>query len=82
MQLMRRFAAAACLAELMEARLVSGEDIDIEEHALLCSTLVRLANHIGIERVMREVGPQLSKVLGGASWSPLQSRVDEAIEAS
>ena len=37
-QLIRRFAAAACIAEQMEARLANGEEIDIGEHALLCST--------------------------------------------
>jgi hypothetical protein len=38
MQLIRRFAAAAVLAEQMEAVLAQGNSIDIREHALLCST--------------------------------------------
>ena len=42
LQLVRRFAAAAVLAEQMESRLANGEQIDIQEHALLCSTLTRL----------------------------------------
>jgi hypothetical protein len=48
MQLVRRFAAAACLSEEMEAKLVNGEQIDLAAHALLCSTLVRLAQRIGL----------------------------------
>src|SRR6516164_4079775 len=49
-QLVRRFAAAAVLAEQLEARLANGEDISIAEHALLCSTLVRVARQIGVGR--------------------------------
>ena len=41
-QLIRRFAAAAVLAEQMEAKLARGEEIDVNTHALLCSTLTRL----------------------------------------
>jgi hypothetical protein len=52
----RRFAAAAVLAEQMESRLANGEQIDIQ-HALLCSTLTRLAQRIGIERRARDVTP-------------------------
>jgi hypothetical protein len=54
-QLIRRFAAAAVLAEQLESRLANGEAIDIQEHATLSSTLVRLAARIGIDRVARDV---------------------------
>jgi hypothetical protein len=54
-QLIRRFAAAAVIAEQMEARLANGEDINIAEHSLLCSTLVRVAQRIGINRVPKTV---------------------------
>jgi hypothetical protein len=50
LQLIRRFATASCIAEEMEAALVRGEKIDIAQHALLCSTLHRLAGRIGINR--------------------------------
>ena len=63
MQLVRRFAAAACLAEAAEAKLVSGKTIDLQEHALLCSTLVRLAQRIGIDRRARSVVPDLRDYL-------------------
>jgi hypothetical protein len=55
LQLVRRFAAAAVLAEQLESRLANGEQIDIQEHALLCSTLARLASRIGLERRARDV---------------------------
>jgi hypothetical protein len=61
-QLIRRFAAAV-LAEQMESRLANGEQINIQEHATLSSTLVRLAQRIGIDRVARDVTPSLDEFL-------------------
>jgi hypothetical protein len=63
MQLIRRFAAAAVLAEQMEAKLVGGAEIDIQQHATLSSTLVRLAQRIGIDRIPRDITPSLSEYL-------------------
>jgi hypothetical protein len=63
LQLVRRFAAAAVIAEQMEAALVRGEPIDVQEHALLCSTLTRLAQRIGIERRARNITPSLREYL-------------------
>jgi hypothetical protein len=57
MQLVRRFAACAVMAELMEAKLVSGAAIDIAEHAQLSSTLVRLVSRIGLDRVPKDITP-------------------------
>jgi hypothetical protein len=54
-QLIRRFAAAAVLAEQLEGRLANGEEINIQEHATLSSTLVRLAARIGINRLPKDI---------------------------
>ena len=54
-QLVKRFAAASCLAELLEGRLVRGQEIDLGEHATLCSTLVRLSGRIGLDRTARDI---------------------------
>jgi hypothetical protein len=62
-QLIRRFAATAVLAERMEARLANGEEINITEHSLLCSTLARLVSRIGIDRVARDITPSLNQYL-------------------
>ena len=56
LQLVRRFSAAAVMAELLEAKLAAGEEISITEHALLVSSLVRVANKIGIDRIPKDVG--------------------------
>jgi hypothetical protein len=63
LQLIRRFSAAAVLAERMEARLARGETIDIQEHALLCSTLTRLVQRIGVDRIPRDISPSLDQYL-------------------
>jgi hypothetical protein len=65
-QLIRRFAAAAVIAEQMEARLARGEPIDINEHATLSSTLVRLAQRIGINRRFKNITPALPDYLDAA----------------
>jgi hypothetical protein len=65
MQLERRFAAAAVLAEQMEARLANAEAIDIAEHAHLTSTMTRVAQRIGIDRRARTVVPALRDYIEG-----------------
>jgi hypothetical protein len=62
-QLIRRFAAAAVIAEMMEAKLANGEQINISEHAQLASTLVRIAQRIGINRRLKNVTPALPDYL-------------------
>jgi hypothetical protein len=47
LQLVRRFSATCVLAEQLEAELANGQEIDVERHALLCSTLTRLAQRMG-----------------------------------
>jgi hypothetical protein len=63
LQLIRRFASGAVLAEALEARLVTGEKVDISEHALLSSTLVRLGQRIGIDRRAKHITPNLTDYL-------------------
>jgi hypothetical protein len=63
LQLIRRFAASAVLAEELEAKLAKGEEIDVAQHSLLCSTLTRLAQRIGIDRRSKIIGSTLSDFL-------------------
>jgi hypothetical protein len=65
LQLVRRFSAACVLAEQIEADLANGQDIDVERHALLCSTLTRLAQRIGIDRRARTLNPTVAEYLAG-----------------
>ena len=57
LQLTRRFAACAVLAESMEARMANGEALDIGEYSQLASTMVRVAARIGISRTARDITP-------------------------
>jgi len=66
-QLIRRFAAAAALAEQSEARLARGEEIDVTAHARLASTMVRIAQRIGIDRPAKNTTPSLRKYLAAKS---------------
>ena len=61
--LIRRFAAQCCMAEKLEAALVNNQPVDIAEHSLLASTLVRIAQRIGISRVPKNVMPTLAEYL-------------------
>ena len=55
LQLIRRFAAASCMSEQLEAKMAQGGEIDITQHALLVSTMVRISARIGVDRVPRDV---------------------------
>lgn len=69
-QLIRRFAALAVQAEAMEAQLALGQPIDLGEHALISSTLVRLASRLGIERRARDITPHLRDYLASRGPQP------------
>jgi hypothetical protein len=45
------------------SNLVNGKQIDVAEHSLLSSTLVRLAQRIGINRLPKNVTPYLHDYL-------------------
>lgn len=87
--LIRRFAAAATLCEQIETKIVNGEQVDIAAFAQLSSTLVRIVNHLGLERVPRVVGSSfVGEVIEGSvelperpSWSsPLRDAAAAAAE--
>jgi hypothetical protein len=62
-QLIRRFAAAAALAEQMEAQVARGKTIDIKDYALLCATMVNVARHLGAEKAARNLNSPLMNYL-------------------
>ena len=55
--LLRRLAAVTVQAELIEAKMVSGEQVDITVLCTLASTTVRLSQRLGLERRTRDVSP-------------------------
>jgi hypothetical protein len=63
--LLRRLAAVTVQSELIEARMISGEQVDIGTLCTLASTSVRLATRLNprLERVAKEVGPTLTDLI-------------------
>jgi hypothetical protein len=59
-QLVRRFTAAV-LVDQMQTRLVKGEGLNVERHALLISSMPRVAPQIGVNRIPRNITPSLSE---------------------
>ena len=69
LNLVRRFASIATLAEEQEAKLARGEEVNVEQLAQLSSALCRLASRIGLRRVPRNVTPDLRSYLDEVSSS-------------
>jgi hypothetical protein len=61
--LLRRLAACSVLAEMMEAKAVDGEDVNIGEICTLASTAVRLTAKVGMSRHKKNITPTLSRYL-------------------
>ena len=61
--LLRRLAATTVQAELLEARMVNGEQIDIGQLCTLASTTVRIASRLGVERRTKPVLPTVKDYL-------------------
>src|SRR6267142_2769527 len=57
--LVRRLAATTVQAEMLEARMVNGEAIDVIQLCTLASTTVRISQRLGLERRSRDVTPPL-----------------------
>jgi hypothetical protein len=57
--LLRRLAATTVQAELLEARMINGEEIDVGTLCTLASTTVRISQRLGLERRARNVMPSL-----------------------
>ena len=58
-----RLAATTVQAEMLEARMVNGDAIDIATLCTLASTTVRLSQRLGLERRARNVTPSVGQYL-------------------
>jgi len=61
--LLRRLAAVTVQSELIEARMINGEAVDVATLCTLASTTVRLSQRLGIERVPRDTGLTLNDIM-------------------
>jgi hypothetical protein len=65
--LLRRLAAAMVQAELPEAPMVNGEQIDVGQLCTLASTTVRIASRLGLERRPKNVTPTVRDYVSSIS---------------
>ena len=58
-QLVRRLAGAAVLAECLETKIANGLEVNVAEYATLTSTMVRVAQRLGIDhrRIPKDITP-------------------------
>jgi hypothetical protein len=77
-QLIRRFAAASVIAEGLEEAYLGGATIDITTHSQLCSSLVRIAHRIGINRRLKNVTPALADYLEAADGQATEAGTDSS----
>jgi hypothetical protein len=65
------------LAEQLEARLVRGDQIDIQEHSLLVSTMVRVAQRLGVDRRAKNITPTLGDYLSSSKAIDTEAQAAE-----
>jgi len=61
------FTGAAILQGHQIAKLVAGEQIDIDEYSAITTSMIRSATRLGTQRRAKEVHPNLSQYLEGES---------------
>jgi exonuclease I len=65
------------MAEQLEAKLASGNNINIVEHSMLTNAIVKVAARIGIDRRARNVTPSLKDYLNQAIEDDPTSSIDD-----
>ncbi len=62
LDLIRRYAGLAVLAEKLEADVINGREVALGEMILIASTLARLSRRIGLNRVAKDITPSLDAI--------------------
>jgi hypothetical protein len=79
LHLIEAFAGCALIINAINARLLSGQAIDITEHSQAASTLVRLASRLGLHRRMRDAGDLIDHVARIEAEKADSEQADEAV---
>ena len=69
-QIIQRIALTSALAEHLEARWLSGEEIDATLYCTLANAQKRLLESVGLRRVPRDVTPSLTDYLRSRDAAP------------
>jgi hypothetical protein len=70
--LVEGFVGATVVLQALNTKLALGEEIDLSEHAAVCSSMVRIAAKIGLSRRSRIVSGLIEAEASPPSWSPLR----------
>jgi hypothetical protein len=70
--LVEGFVGATVVLQALNTRLALGQDIELSEHAAVCSSMVRIAAKIGLSRRSRIVSGLIEAEASPPSWSPLR----------
>jgi hypothetical protein len=76
--LVEGFAGATVVLQSLNTKLALGQQIDLSEYGVVCSSLVRISAKIGLSRRARIVSGLIEAEASPPSWSPMRSSLDEA----
>jgi hypothetical protein len=80
--LVEGFCGATVVLQALNTKLALGQQIDVSEHALMCSAMVRISSKIGLSRCSRLINGLIEAEAEPPSWSPLRQTLhDEAADA-
>jgi hypothetical protein len=73
--LVEGFCGATVVLQALNTKLALGQDIDVSEHALMCSAMVRIAAKIGLSRRSRMINGLIEAEASPPPWSPLRDQL-------
>jgi hypothetical protein len=77
--LVEGFCGAAIVLQSLNTKLALGQDVDLSEHAVVCSSMVRIAAKIGLSRRSRLINGLIEAEASPPSWSPLRDAVTKEL---
>jgi hypothetical protein len=73
--LVEGFCGASTVLQALNTKLALGQEIDLGEYSVLCSSLVRISSKIGLSRRSRIVSGLIEAEAAPPSWSPLRDEL-------
>jgi hypothetical protein len=73
--LVEGFCGATVVLQALNTKLALGQEIDLSEHAVVCSSMVRIAAKIGVSRKARLVNGLIEAEAVAPTWSPLRDEL-------
>jgi uncharacterized membrane protein len=80
--LIEGFCGAAIVMQDLNTKLALGQEINLAEHAAVCSSMVRIAAKVGLSRRSRLVSGLIEADEPPPPWSPLRQQLRDAAEAA